>query len=156
MNFVFDKNMSMLISLQNGRKYAFYFYISSFIHSKYPCATIWFEQPGFERLCCMQCIQPQNHTFGGTCICRVPKADLEKGKVIECQHCGCRGCASGDWIICFIFNRNYRNCRKNQFQCIKFYLTAIVSRTILYNFIGFTDCARINFYKNQDFLITNA
>lgn len=53
-------------------------------------------QSGFERLCCMQCIQPQNHTFGTSCICRVPKADLAKDKVIECVKCGCRGCASGD------------------------------------------------------------
>eukprot|EP01083_Nonionella_stella_P166765 558567_1 len=54
------------------------------------------KKSGFERLCCMQCIQPQNHTFGTSCICRVPKADLAKDKVIECIHCGCRGCASGD------------------------------------------------------------
>ena len=44
----------------------------------------------------MQCIAPHNHTYGTTCICRVPKADLAKDQVIECHHCGCRGCASGD------------------------------------------------------------
>merc|ERR1719385_530493 len=68
------------------------------IRQKYADANLiakW-KKPGFERLCCMQCIQPQNHTFGTSCICRVPKADLAKDKVIECIHCGCRGCASGD------------------------------------------------------------
>lgn len=54
------------------------------------------KKPGYERLCCLMCIQPSNHNFKTTCICRVPKDKLEKGKVIECQHCGCKGCASGD------------------------------------------------------------
>ena len=27
---------------------------------------------------------------------QVPKANLPEGKVVECCHCGCRGCASGD------------------------------------------------------------
>lgn len=30
------------------------------------------------------------------CICRVPKKTLNAGSVVECQHCGCRGCAVGD------------------------------------------------------------
>jgi bud site selection protein 31 len=30
-------------------------------------------------------------------VCRVPKADLEEGKLIMCKNCGCRGCASTDW-----------------------------------------------------------
>lgn len=34
-----------------------------------------------------------------TCICRVPKADLEEGKLVMCKHCGCRGCGSSDWIF---------------------------------------------------------
>mmetsp|Transcript_58522 Transcript_58522/g.96922 ORF Transcript_58522/g.96922 Transcript_58522/m.96922 type:complete len:146 (+) Transcript_58522:62-499(+) len=54
------------------------------------------KKAGFERLCCMQCIQAKSHTYKTTCICRVPKADLPKDKVIECIQCGCRGCASGD------------------------------------------------------------
>ena len=41
------------------------------------------------------CIQNSNHNFGTTCICRVPKSQLE-GKKIECVHCGCGGCASCD------------------------------------------------------------
>ena len=52
-------------------------------------------QPGFERLCCLRCMQTRDHNFGTTCVCRVPK-HLREDKVIECIHCGCRGCASGD------------------------------------------------------------
>ncbi|KAI7955331.1 hypothetical protein MJO28_005731 [Puccinia striiformis f. sp. tritici] len=33
---------------------------------------------------------------GSVCICRVPKANLKPGTVVECVHCSCRGCASGD------------------------------------------------------------
>ncbi|KAG8374151.1 hypothetical protein BUALT_Bualt11G0101000 [Buddleja alternifolia] len=52
-------------------------------------------QPGYERLCCLRCMQPRDHNFQTTCVCRVPK-HLREEKVIECVHCGCRGCASGD------------------------------------------------------------
>ncbi|KAJ0519346.1 putative G10 protein [Helianthus annuus] len=51
--------------------------------------------PGYERLCCLRCIQPRDHNFNTTCVCRVPK-HLREEKVIECVHCGCKGCASGD------------------------------------------------------------
>ena len=54
------------------------------------------KKPGYEKLCCLQCIQQKNHNFGTTCICRVPKDKLEENKTVECVHCGCRGCASGD------------------------------------------------------------
>ncbi|KAJ0028870.1 hypothetical protein Pint_35962 [Pistacia integerrima] len=53
------------------------------------------KKPGYERLCCLRCMQPQDHNFQTTCVCRVPK-NLREEKVIECVHCGCRGCASGD------------------------------------------------------------
>ncbi|KAL4194296.1 hypothetical protein AMTRI_Chr05g58630 [Amborella trichopoda] len=53
------------------------------------------KKPGYERLCCLRCIQPRDHNFNTTCVCRVPK-HLREEKVIECVHCGCRGCASGD------------------------------------------------------------
>lgn len=59
---------------------------------------IWFVfemQPGYERLCCLRCMQPRDHNFATTCVCRVPK-HLREEKVIECVHCGCKGCASGD------------------------------------------------------------
>ena len=54
------------------------------------------KKQGFEKLCCLMCIQNKNHNFGTTCICRVPKSSFEKGKKFECVHCGCGGCASGD------------------------------------------------------------
>ncbi|RKO88967.1 G10 protein [Blyttiomyces helicus] len=53
------------------------------------------KKPGYEKVCCLRCVQPRDTNFGTTCICRVPKEKLEEGKVIECLHCGCRGCASG-------------------------------------------------------------
>ncbi|KAI3826120.1 hypothetical protein L1987_00163 [Smallanthus sonchifolius] len=56
--------------------------------------TKW-KKPGYERLCCLRCIQPRDHNFQTTCVCRVPK-HLREEKVIECVHCGCKGCASGD------------------------------------------------------------
>ena len=54
------------------------------------------KKPGYERLCCLRCVQPKDTTFNTACICRVPKASMEEGKLVECAHCGCRGCASGD------------------------------------------------------------
>ncbi|GKU93897.1 hypothetical protein SLEP1_g7452 [Rubroshorea leprosula] len=53
------------------------------------------KKSGYERLCCLRCIQPRDHNFGTTCVCRVPN-HLREEKVVECVHCGCRGCASGD------------------------------------------------------------
>uniref|UniRef100_A0A803MP70 G10 protein n=1 Tax=Chenopodium quinoa TaxID=63459 RepID=A0A803MP70_CHEQI len=53
------------------------------------------KKQGYERLCCLRCIQPRDHNFGTTCVCQVPK-HLREEKVVECVHCGCRGCASGD------------------------------------------------------------
>ncbi|CAJ2677499.1 BUD31-like protein [Trifolium pratense] len=53
------------------------------------------KKPGYERLCCLRCMQPRDHNFATTCVCRVPK-QLREEKVIECVHCGCKGCASGD------------------------------------------------------------
>ncbi|KAK5575420.1 hypothetical protein RB653_006553 [Dictyostelium firmibasis] len=46
---------------------------------------------GYERLCCLKCIQDLSHV----CICRVPPKDLDKGTVLECVSCGCKGCATG-------------------------------------------------------------
>ncbi|GFZ44686.1 Bud site selection protein 31 [Saitozyma sp. JCM 24511] len=55
------------------------------------------KKNGYEKLCCVRCIQTRDMNFqGSTCICRVPKASLKKGTVVECPHCGCRGCASTD------------------------------------------------------------
>jgi bud site selection protein 31 len=54
------------------------------------------KKSGYDSLCCLQCILPTNFSHGGVCICRVPRKDLSNSKLVECQHCGCRGCASGD------------------------------------------------------------
>ena len=66
------------------------------------------KKQGYEKLCCLKCIQTKETNFGTACICRVPKAKLAKGVVVECVHCnflilfrlillgGCRGCASSD------------------------------------------------------------
>ena len=54
------------------------------------------KKPGYDSLCCISCIMPSNHAQGGTCVCRVPRRDRDNARVIECVHCGCRGCASGD------------------------------------------------------------
>ncbi|KAG5248035.1 serine carboxypeptidase [Salix suchowensis] len=62
--------------------------------SKELMSSVW-TRPGYERLCCLRCIQPRDHNFGTTCVCRVPK-HLREEKVVECVHCGCGGCASGD------------------------------------------------------------
>ncbi|CUS11932.1 unnamed protein product [Tuber aestivum] len=54
------------------------------------------KKQGYEKLCCLRCIQAKENNFNATCICRVPKARLGKEQVVECVSCGCRGCASGD------------------------------------------------------------
>lgn len=72
------------------------------------------KKQGYENLCCLRCIQARDTNFGTNCICRVPKSKLEavsdlcvflckfyielasslaQGKVVECVHCGCRGCS---------------------------------------------------------------
>ncbi|XP_072145987.1 protein BUD31 homolog isoform X9 [Dermacentor andersoni] len=51
------------------------------------------KKQGYENLCCLRCIQTRDTNFGTNCICRVPKAKLEEGKIVECVHCGCRGCS---------------------------------------------------------------
>jgi bud site selection protein 31 len=55
-------------------------------------AHAWIQQ-GYDNLCCLRCIQTRDTNFGTTCICRVPKDKLEEGRVVECVHCGCRGCS---------------------------------------------------------------
>ncbi|THH04744.1 hypothetical protein EW146_g10098 [Bondarzewia mesenterica] len=53
------------------------------------------KKAGYEKLCCLRCIQTRDMNYqGSTCICRVPKAQLRAGTVVECVHCGCRGCSS--------------------------------------------------------------
>ncbi|SCV01493.1 LAMI_0G11848g1_1 [Lachancea mirantina] len=60
------------------------------------------KKKGYEKLCCLRCIQSTETAQGTTCICRVPRSTLEEnskdGKVTfqRCVHCGCSGCASTD------------------------------------------------------------
>lgn len=70
------------------------------------------KKQGYERLCCLRCIQTKENNFGATCVCRVPRAKIlagtlenddeedegskKKERTIECVTCGCRGCASSD------------------------------------------------------------
>lgn len=69
------------------------------------------KKQGYEKLCCLRCIQTKETNFGGACICRVPKASLRRGDKggedegegkdvggggVQCVNCGCRGCASSD------------------------------------------------------------
>ncbi|KAI9266282.1 G10 protein-domain-containing protein [Helicostylum pulchrum] len=58
------------------------------IKNKYADANLiakW-KKSGFEKLCCLRCIQPKDTNFGTTCICRVPKEKLEDGKMVEYAH----------------------------------------------------------------------
>ena len=54
------------------------------------------KKQGYEKLCCLRCIQTKETNFNATCICRVPQAQLKENQTIECVSCGCRGCASAD------------------------------------------------------------
>jgi len=68
------------------------------LEEKYADANLiakWKKQ-GYEKLCCVRCVQSRDMNYGSACICRVPKAVLKGGTIVECVHCGCRGCASSD------------------------------------------------------------
>ncbi|KAI1331188.1 G10 protein [Xylariaceae sp. FL0255] len=54
------------------------------------------KKQGYEKLCCLRCIQTKETNFQSTCICRVPKAQLKDEQDVRCVNCGCRGCASSD------------------------------------------------------------
>lgn len=54
------------------------------------------KKPGYEKLCCLNCVEKNNHNSGSTCICRVPKKDILNDSVIECKNCGCKGCVTYD------------------------------------------------------------
>lgn len=51
------------------------------------------KKNGYENLCCLRCIQTRDTNFATNCICRVPKSKLDENRVVECVHCGCRGCS---------------------------------------------------------------
>ncbi|KAK5119995.1 hypothetical protein LTR85_007071 [Meristemomyces frigidus] len=54
------------------------------------------KKQGYEKLCCLRCIQTKETNFNSTCICRVPREQLKEDQEIQCVSCGCRGCASSD------------------------------------------------------------
>ncbi|KAJ5693347.1 cell cycle control protein Cwf14/Bud31, partial [Penicillium macrosclerotiorum] len=54
------------------------------------------KKQGYEKLCCLRCVQTKETNFNSTCICRVPKAQLKENETIQCVSCGCNGCASSD------------------------------------------------------------
>jgi bud site selection protein 31 len=64
-------------------------YVDRFLIAKW-------KKNGYEKLCCVLCIQNSKSNFGNTCICRVPKSKLDDNKLVQCTNCGCRGCASCD------------------------------------------------------------
>ncbi len=54
------------------------------------------KKQGYEKLCCLRCIQTKETNFNSTCVCRVPRAQLKEDQEVQCVSCGCRGCASTD------------------------------------------------------------
>ncbi|KAJ5530132.1 G10 protein [Penicillium freii] len=68
------------------------------LKNKYADANLiakWKKQ-GYEKLCCLRCVQTKETNFNSTCICRVPKAQLKEDQTIQCVSCGCNGCGSSD------------------------------------------------------------
>lgn len=61
-----------------------------------PALIAKWKKNGYEKLCCVRCIQTKETNFGGTCICRVPRDQMNDGGDVQCVNCGCRGCASSD------------------------------------------------------------
>lgn len=56
------------------------------------------KKQGYEKLCCINCIIVNEKNNENTCICRVPRKQLEDdGKDFDrCITCGCKGCSSID------------------------------------------------------------
>ncbi|RYP10474.1 hypothetical protein DL764_000657 [Monosporascus ibericus] len=54
------------------------------------------KKQGYEKLCCLRCIQTKETNFQSTCVCRVPRAQLKDDQDVQCVNCGCRGCSSSD------------------------------------------------------------
>ncbi|KAI6766532.1 hypothetical protein HG531_011754 [Fusarium graminearum] len=42
------------------------------------------KKQGYEKLCCLRCIQTKETNFNSTCICRVPRAEMKGDEDIEC------------------------------------------------------------------------
>eukprot|EP00028_Trichosphaerium_sp_Am-I-7-wt_P000952 CAMPEP_0168528834 /NCGR_PEP_ID=MMETSP0405-20121227/13504_1 /TAXON_ID=498012 /ORGANISM="Trichosphaerium sp, Strain Am-I-7 wt" /LENGTH=206 /DNA_ID=CAMNT_0008552353 /DNA_START=38 /DNA_END=658 /DNA_ORIENTATION=+ len=52
------------------------------------------KKPGYENICSLVALQ--SNEFGAVSICRVPRADLPPGKVVQDIKTGCTGCAASD------------------------------------------------------------
>lgn len=65
------------------------------------------KKPGYERLCCTYVINTKNYKFGTVSICRVPRQNLAADAIVEDQHSGCLGCASGPGGQKNIFGNRY-------------------------------------------------
>ncbi len=50
------------------------------------------KKNGYEKLCCLKCVQTVDSNFGSVCVCRLPEGEEEK--ILQCKNCGCTGCAS--------------------------------------------------------------
>ncbi|KAI6714970.1 cell cycle control protein cwf [Marssonina coronariae] len=42
------------------------------------------KKTGYEKLCCLRCVQTKETNFNSTCICRVPKAQMKEDQAVEC------------------------------------------------------------------------
>ncbi|GCE97701.1 hypothetical protein ZYGM_004723 [Zygosaccharomyces mellis] len=57
------------------------------------------KKKGYEKLCCLKCIQRRETNHGNVCICRIPRAHLlekDSNTFRQCNNCGCHGCSSTD------------------------------------------------------------
>ena len=52
--------------------------------------------PGYEKLCCTQCVNPKNFAHASGCLCRVPMSKRKNKEFTQCAACGCTGCCSAD------------------------------------------------------------
>ncbi|EFE37441.1 hypothetical protein TRV_07922 [Trichophyton verrucosum HKI 0517] len=59
------------------------------------------KKQGYEKLCCLRCIQTKETNFNATCICRVPKAQLKEDQGIQCM----QGIACVTALFIFLFFR---------------------------------------------------
>ena len=54
------------------------------------------RKPGYEKLCCLECMKGQTSNFGGSCICRIPRSTIGDNVTFNCHECGCMGCSTKD------------------------------------------------------------
>ncbi|KAI7787988.1 cell cycle control protein cwf14 [Diaporthe eres] len=42
------------------------------------------KKQGYEKLCCLRCVQTKETNFASSCVCRVPRARLKEDQDIQC------------------------------------------------------------------------